>query len=84
MLISPIEEEEPCCFGSFSSGALLQTSVHWGRDSAEAAGCGFPDSFGNGLVVTHGHQQHIFGYYIKLPSAMLTEPEGSHMSSMLS
>ena len=47
---------------AFSSASLLQTSVLRGRDSAEAAGCDLPVTFGNGLVVTHSHQEHIFGY----------------------
>ena len=33
-----------------------------GRDSAEAAGRDLPVGFGNGLVVTHGHQKEEFGY----------------------
>ena len=48
---------------AFSLASLLQTSVLRGRDSAEAAGCDLPDGFGDNLVVTHGHQEHIFGYY---------------------
>ena len=66
--------------------AYLLTNVlsTGGGVSVEVAGCGFPDGFGNGLVVTHGRQAHIFGYHIKSLSAILTEPEGLHMLSMLS
>ena len=37
-----------------------------GRDSVEVAGCGFPDGFGDRLVVTHGHQKK-FGHLRSLP-----------------
>ena len=59
----PIRVSGPGLFHVFSLASLLQTSALWGRDSAEAAGCGFPDSFGDSLVVTHGHQEKKFGYY---------------------
>ena len=48
---------------AFSLASLLQTSVHRGRDSAEVTGCDLPGGLGNGLVVTHGHQEEGFGYY---------------------
>ena len=38
-----------------------------GRDSVEVAGCGFPDGFGDRLVVTHGHQKKKFGHLRSLP-----------------
>ena len=37
-----------------------------GRDSVEVAGCGFPDGFGDRLVVSQDHQKK-FGYYSSLP-----------------
>ena len=63
MCYMPIRVSGPGLFRVFSSASLLQTSVLRGRDSAKAAGCGLPDSFGDNLVVTHGHQDQYFGYY---------------------
>ena len=76
-MISPIEGKNLFLIRASSESSArrpcYQTSVLRGRDSAEAAGRDLPVGFGNGLVVTHGHQEHIFGYHIKSPSMMLTE-----------
>ena len=47
---------------SLQLGVPVNKLLSSGGGIAEAAGCGFPDSFGDHLVVTHGHQEEEFGY----------------------
>ena len=63
MLISPIEEKNRVSSEASARRPCYKLLSSGGRDSAEAAGCGLPDGFGDNLVVTHGHQDQYFSYY---------------------
>ena len=63
MLISPIEEKNRVSSKSSARRPCYKLLSSGGRGSAEAAGRDLPHGFGDDLVVDHGHQDQVFGYY---------------------